>query len=136
MMSTQATSTTTVTAWDEKTWDGKGWNEVQGAKLTHAKVVQSFEGDIQGEATTQMLMSYQTDNSVTFVGLQQIVGTLGGRSGSFVIQINGSFDGTTARNEHSVVPGSGTGELTGLRGTGSAVTLDEKRSSFALDYEL
>jgi hypothetical protein len=56
-----------------------------------------------------------------------VTGSLDGRSGSFVLQGDGTFDGTTARGRSNVVEGSGTGELSGL--TGSA----ESRSTHA-DY--
>jgi Protein of unknown function (DUF3224) len=64
-------------------------------------------------------MGYDEAGSATFVGLERIVGTIGGKTGSFVLQHIGTFDGQVAKAQLLVVPGSGTRELGGLRGEGS-----------------
>ena len=71
-----------------------------------------------------------------FVGLERVVGSVGGRSGSFVLQRIGADEDGVVKETYSVVPGSGTGELQGLRGTGSA-SLGEQadRYPFTLDYD-
>jgi hypothetical protein len=101
------------------------WNESpyseqdDGAKLSEASVKQTFSGDIEGQGSVKWLMCYRPDQTAEFVGLQRIDGRVGGRSGSFVLlQTDGSFDGKVARGQLSVVPGSGTGDLDGLRGQG------------------
>src|SRR5512133_1922020 len=43
---------------------------------------------------------------------------IAGRTGTFVLQDRGSLTGTRVTGRWSVVPGSGTGELAGLRGDG------------------
>ena len=53
-------------------------------------------------------MCYREDKTADFVGLQRFVGRLGSRSGSFVMQTQGSFDGTEAKGSLAVVAGSGT----------------------------
>src|SRR5205809_3547948 len=83
-MSMHATGTHDMKTWDEKTWDGKPANEVSGAKLTRASVTNSFHGDIEGEGTLEYLMTYRDDGSASYVGLERVVGSVGGRSGSFV----------------------------------------------------
>lgn len=107
--------------WDEKTWDGQPWNEVQGAKLTHAKVSTSFQGDIAGESTEEWLMIYRDDGSANFVGLERIVGRLGERTGSFVLQHSGAYAGGKLHSTCFVVPGSASGDLLGLRGEGTYI---------------
>src|ERR1022692_1625850 len=88
-MNTQATSTTTI-----KNWDEKSFHELTGAgKLTRVSVTKTYQGDIEGEGTLEYLMAYGLDNLVTFVGLERIVGRIRDRSGSFVIQISGVFTG-------------------------------------------
>ena len=57
----------------------------------------SFEGDIAGESTVRVVMGYREDGTATFVGLERVVGTLGERAGSFLLQHTGSFDGKAAR---------------------------------------
>ena len=114
-MSTRATATFKIEGWDERPYA-----EIEGGrKLTQASVKQAFTGDVEGQGAVEWLMCYRPDETADFVGLQRIVGQLGGRSGSFVLlQTDGTFDGTEAIARVSVVRGSGTGDLTGLSGTG------------------
>jgi hypothetical protein len=65
-----------------------------------------------------------------------MVGQVAGRSGSYVLLAGGSYDGAVARTDWKVVEGSGTGELTGLGGTGSAVASSTPPGTFTFDYEL
>lgn len=106
-MSTRATGTFEVKSWDEKTYE-----ELEGAgKLTRASVAYSYKGEIEGEGQEEFLMMYPDEKSASFVEMQRIVGSVGGRSGSFVLQGSGTFEGGAAKGTWSVVPGSGTGEL-------------------------
>ena len=135
-MTTQAKGTFEFKAWDEKTWDGKTARDVHGAKLTHARIVNSYHGDIEGESTSQILMVYDESDHAVYSGLEQITGKLGGKAGSFVLQMTGKFDGAAASGDWTVVPGSGTGELTVLRGTGSfAAQLHTNNTPWTLDYD-
>jgi uncharacterized protein DUF3224 len=135
-MSTHANATFEIKSWDEKTWEGRPYNEVSGAKLTRASVAKSLQGDIAGESTLEYLMSYHENGTVSFVGLERVVGSVGGREGSFVLQRIGADEGGVLKETYFVVPGSGTGDLRGLRGEGSA-TLGEhaERYPFTLDYD-
>jgi hypothetical protein len=64
----------------------------------------------------------------------RVTGKLDGREGSFVLENRGTFDGKAAAGPLTIVPGSGSGELAGLRGGGSAPMGNEAK--FTLDYEL
>ena len=130
-MSTLATAT-----FEVKTWDEKPYNEIDGGpKLTRASVTKSFRGDIEGEGTLEYLMFYPGDGSATFVGLERVAGRIGERSGSFVLQHSGTFEGGTAKVTLSVVPGSGAGDLRGLRGEGSFSSAHQKQYPMTLDYD-
>jgi len=123
-----------------KNWDEKPYEEIGGAaKLTRASVTTSFHGDIEGEGTLEYLMAYPDDNSinaiVSYVGLQRVVGHIGDRSGSFVLQHSGTYENSTPRDTWFVVPGSGTEDLRGLRGEGGYVAQDSQPISFTLDYD-
>ena len=121
-----------IEGWDESAYS----EEDDGRKLTQASVKQSFSGDIEGEGSVEWLMCYRPDQTAEFVGLQRIDGRLGGRSGSFVLlQTDGSFDGTEAKGQLSVVPGSGTGELSGLRGQGQFSAPRASEASMTLDCD-
>ncbi len=137
-MSTHATGTLEVQTWDEKTWEGKLWNEVPGAKLTHAITIKAYHGDIEGDGTSHSLTNYSDDGSAIYIGMERIVGRVGSRSGSFVLQSTGTYDPNTGTAEAtlSIVSGSGTGELNRLRGTGAFVSRHgASQTPYTLDYD-
>jgi hypothetical protein len=118
-------------------WDEKPYSEIDGGKLAQASVRQDLSGDIEGEGTVEFLMCYRPDETADFVGLQRITGQIGDRDGAFVlIQTEGTFDGKEARGRLAVVPGSGTGALKGLRGTGEFRAPRDGEPSMTLDYDL
>ena len=122
---------------DIASWDEEPYEEIDAArKLTRATVTQRFSGDITGDGAVQWLMFYRTDGTADFVGLQRVDGKLGGKQGSFVLQTIGSFDGTKAAGDWTVVPGSGTDGLEGLQGTGRMEAPMGSTASYELDYEL
>jgi hypothetical protein len=114
-MPTHATAAFEVTSWDEK----PSLATDDGTKVTQASVTMAFDGDVEGEGAVEWLMGYGEDGTAAFVGLERVVGKVGGRSGSFVLQHTGTFDGAMATSKLSVVPGSGTGELSGIHGEGT-----------------
>ncbi len=133
-------STHLETRFEIKSWDEKPYRELpDGRKFTQANVsLSATGGELEGEATFDGLMYYDTDGTSRYVTLMRVVGRLGGRQGSFVLSGGGSYDGTEARGQSTVVPGSGTGELAGLRGTAVSVSThaDYPSMPFTLDYDL
>lgn len=122
----------TITKWDEKTCsEGEGL-----PRLTRASVTKSFTGEIEGEGHVEYVMMYRSDGSATCVGLERVSGRIDGKSGTFVLQRSGVFEGGQAKESYSVVPGSATGELRGLRGEGSSSLGHASEYPFTLDYEL
>jgi hypothetical protein len=134
-MSTHATGTVLGTDWKETTF-----SEHEGAgKLSHASVSDDFEGDITGTGTLQYLLAYGADRKgvCRFTGVERVVGTLAGRSGSFVLQHTGTYGADGLKASVTVLEGSGTGELAGLRGTGTvAAAPGDHRAAYTLDYDL
>jgi hypothetical protein len=122
-----------------ESWDEKPYRELdEGGKFSKAEVTLTGSGDGLTSATSESLLFYRADGSSSFVTLMRITGALDGRSGSFVLQGHGTYDGTTARIESHVIEGSGTGELAGLRGTGESVSThaDYPFMPLTLDYDL
>jgi hypothetical protein len=119
-----------------KTWDEKPFSEgVDGPKLARVSVTKSFSGDIAGEGTLEYLMAYGKDGSASFIGLERVVGRIRDRSGSFVLQHTGTFEGGTATATWVVVPGSGTGDLQGLSGEGGFASAHAEEYLMTLDYD-
>jgi hypothetical protein len=113
-MTTQAYAKFAVKSWHENTWEGKPSAEVTGARLTRAQVTYTYQGDMNGESSVEYLMNYNEDASGSFVALERFAGSIGGRPGSVVFQHVGTFE--PVRATITVLPGSGTGDLCGLRG--------------------
>lgn len=120
-----------------KSWDERPYREGQDRpKLARASVTKAYTGDIEGEGQVEYLMMYRSDGSASFVGLEQVVGRIGGKTGSFVLQRTGRFEDGQAKESYSVIPGSATGELQGLRGDGSSAVGHGMEHPFTLSYDL
>jgi hypothetical protein len=120
-----------------KRWDEVPYSEgPDQPKLTRASVTKTYAGDIQGEGQAEYLMMYRSDGSATFVGLERVIGHLGGKTGSFVLQRTGIFEGGQAQESYSVIPGSATGDLQGFRGDGRSAVGHGMEHPFTLSYEL
>jgi hypothetical protein len=89
-----------------------------GPSLLRIHVEEDFSGDIEGSGVVEFLQAQMADDAASFVGIERVTGRVAGRSGSFLLQDQGTLKGTTVSGEWFVVPGSGTGELAGLRGEG------------------
>jgi hypothetical protein len=107
-----------------------------GAKLTHAWGDQKFSGDIRGDGNVHWLMSYAADKTAHYVGLQRIKGSVGGRTGSFVIEATGDYNGTSSHGSWSIIEGTGNGDLGGIAGRGSFDAPGGPKASYELDYDL
>jgi hypothetical protein len=122
----------TIRSWDEKPYS-EGPDQ---PRLTKAAVAKTYTGDVDGEAHVEYLMMYRDDGTASFVGLERFAGRLAGKSGTFVLQRTGVFEGGQAKESYSVVPGSATGELKGLTGEGSSSLGHASEYPFTLDYDL
>ena len=70
----------------------------------------------------------------SFVGIERVTGTLGGRTGTFLLQDAGTVQGSIVSGEWFVIPGSGTGQLAGLRGEGGFRANLGEGAQVHLDY--
>ena len=121
-----------VTSWSEEPARG-----LEGTvKVTTARIGQRFRGGIEADTIADMVMTYRPDGTADFVGQHRVLGRVGEQSGSFVLRATGSYDGTEARTTFEVIPGSGTGELTGISGSGSAAAGHGSTGAFRFDLEL
>jgi len=110
------------------------FDETAGPPLSMLSIREIFEGDIQGQSIVRALQIRQTDGSTHMISLQRVSGRLGGRTGSFVLQGDETIEKGAIRARWFVVPGSGTGELARLRGTGGFEGRFGEGSNGSLDY--
>ena len=77
-----------------------------------------FAGPLEATSKGEMLAAgTAVQGSAGYVALERVTGSLDGRSGSFVLQHTGVMTRGTPSLTITVVPDSGTGELTGLTGS-------------------
>lgn len=120
-----------------KGWDEKPYSEgPDQPKLSKAAVTKTYTGDIEGEGHVEYLMVYRGDGTANYVGIERITGKLGGKAGSFVLQRTGVFEDGQAKESYSVIAGSATGALKGLRGEGTSSVGHGMEHPFVLSYEL
>ncbi|MEU4998764.1 DUF3224 domain-containing protein [Streptomyces sp. NPDC021622] len=113
---TTTTGAFTFTNWDEKPVAGSDG----GARIARAAVTNDFTGAIEATGTScEYALVYTGEATGAFVGYEFIEGTVDGREGSFVLEQRGTFSADGITCTVTVHPGSGSGELAGLAGTGS-----------------
>lgn len=130
-MDTHATGSFKVVRWEETPIQQLNAR----TRLSRATVSQDFSGGIEGSGTVEYLMTHRSDKTATFVGMQHISGRIGGRYGSFVLEVIGTFDGASAKGTWSVVPRSGTNDLRELSGIGGFEAPTGPEGTFALDCQ-
>ena len=104
--------------------------------LSHTAFEKSFRGDLEASSVTQMLATRTGKGGAGYVAMERIVGRLHDRVGTFVLLHLGTIDGAGEPVGHwLIVPGSGTGELTGISGH-AHVGADDDTHRIQLHYEL
>ena len=93
----------------------------------------AFHGDLEATSKGQMLaFSSSVKGSAGYVAMEQVVGTLHGRRGTFVLQHSGTMTRGNAQLTLTVVPDSGTEELISLSGT---MSIDASGGKHAYVFE-
>lgn len=107
-----------------------------GAHFSRLSLQKTFRGGLEGTSRGEML-SVRTpiEGSAGYVALEQVSGTLAGRTGTFVLQHFGVTHGGENRLVLEVLPNSGTDQLAGLSGTMTLAAADG-RHTYALEYDL
>ena len=105
-----------------------------GASVGHSRFDKRFRGPLDATSVVHMLaVMSATPGSGAYVAIERIEGTLDGKRGSFHAQHSGAMDRGTPSLDISVVPDSGTGELTGLHGR-IAIDIVDGKHYYTFDY--
>jgi hypothetical protein len=105
-----------------------------GPALIDLRLNETFRGDMAGESSVRALEVRRDDHSASIVSMQRFQGKLGGREGTFVLQGSETVEKGNIKANWFVIPGSGTGDLSGLRGEGGFEGDFGKSSRGTLDY--
>jgi hypothetical protein len=130
-MSTHVSGTFEVTVTPEPPYD-----TAPGATLGRMVIIKQFHGELDASSRVEMLSARSAvQGSAGYVAIERVNGKLQGRSGSFVLQHSGSMNRGKASLTITVVPDSGTEELTGLAGT-MTIDIVESKHFYGFDYTL
>jgi Protein of unknown function (DUF3224) len=95
-----------------------------------------YHGGLEAAAKGLMLgFGNPAEGAAGYVAIEQVTGTLRGRSGSFAIQHFGTMDGGKFELKLLIVPGSGSGQLAEISGT-VTFTNSSGKHSYLMDYNL
>jgi Protein of unknown function (DUF3224) len=89
--------------------------EAESTGLSPMSLDQSFHGALDATSKGEMLsIMTEVKGSGVYVAIERVTGTLGGRSGSFILHHRGIMTRGVPELSVTVVPDSGTGDLAGL----------------------
>lgn len=101
-------------------------------RMTLAK---TFHGGLSGTGEGEMLATMAPGQSGAYVAMERVRGVIDGRDGTFMLVHRGIMDRGAQELLITVVPGSGTGELTGLTGV-FHLTIEGGAHRYDLEYTL
>lgn len=100
-------------------------------------LTKQYHGDLEATATGEMLTAMTaTKGSAGYVAIEKVTGTLAGRTGTFHLQHTGVMNRGAPSLTITVVPDSGTGELTGLTGAMRIQIAPDGSHRYEFDYAL
>ena len=109
----------------------------EGSPLGRLTLDKQFHGDLEATSKGEMLTAGSTtvQNSAGYVAVERVTGTLHGKQGTFALQHSGVMTRGEGKLTITVVPDSGTGELTGLAGSMS-IDISAGKHSYTLEYTI
>ncbi len=109
---------------------------IDGVNLGRMSIDKTFTGELDATSTGEMLSAMTaTQGSAGYVAIEQVVGTLAGKQGSFVLQHFGTMDKGQDSLILNVVPDSGSNELAGLSGK-MAIRIESGIHFYDFEYQL
>lgn len=107
-----------------------------GVNFGRMSIDKSFHGELDATSKGEMLSAMtSTKGSAGYVAIEQVIGSLSGKKGSFVLQHFGTMDKGKDRLVLEVVPDSGSDELSSLVGCMS-IKIEDGQHYYEFDYEL
>ena len=108
----------------------------EGAVIGRISLDKKFHGDLEATSRGEMLaVGTAIEGSAGYVAMEHVTGTLNGRSGAFALQHTGTMTRGVPDLSVTVVPDSGTDQLTGLSGKMS-IKIDDGKHWYDFEYTL
>ena len=112
------------------------YDSAKGTPLARMSIDKQFHGDLDGTSIGEMLAAgTNVKGSAGYVAVELVRGTLQGRRGSFVLQHSGTMNRGAPELSVTVVPDSGTEELTGLAGR-MTIKIEGGKHFYEFEYTL
>jgi hypothetical protein len=104
--------------------------------LGRMSIDKTFHGELEASSKGEMLSAMTAvQGSAGYVAIEQVVGSLSGKQGSFVLQHFGIMNKGKDHLILEVVPDSGSGELSRLTGE-MVIKIEEGQHYYHFEYEL
>lgn len=104
--------------------------------LSRYSINKEIHGDLAATTKGEMFSGGDPKQGVAgYVAIEVVTGTLHGKRGSLALQHFATMDASGPKMTVAVVPGSGTGELTGISGT-FVIQIANGAHSYELEYSL
>jgi Protein of unknown function (DUF3224) len=131
-MSIQAKGAFTVDSWDAQ----DPFDDTDGTQRARVRITKTFSGDLAGTSDADLITVGTAAGPAAYVAIERFEGTLSNRKGGFVLQHSAGATTGESWLVWKIVEGTGTGELTGIRGEGEIIRAEDGSHSYRLDYEL
>jgi len=106
------------------------------AAVARMLLYKEFHGDLEAIAHGEMMAAGEPlTGAGVYVAIDRVTGTLHGRSGSFLMAHRGVRNADGQELSIVIVPGSGTGQLTGITGT-VGIEIAGKEHFYSVEYEM
>jgi Protein of unknown function (DUF3224) len=107
-----------------------------GISLGRMSIDKQFHSDLEATSKGDMLSATTgVKDSAGYVAIERVAGTLAGRSGSFFLQHNATMAHGIPQLNIVVVPDSGAGQLTDLKGQ-MTINIVKHKHFYEFDYTL
>ena len=106
------------------------------AAVARMLLYKEFRGDLEAIAHGEMIAAAEPlTGAGVYVAIDRVTGTLHGRSGSFLIAHRGIRNADGQELSIVIVPGTGTGQLTGITGS-LGIEIVGKEHFYSVEYEV
>jgi hypothetical protein len=109
----------------------------EATTLGRLLIDKEFHGELEATSKGEMLAASSTSEkgSAGYVAIERVTGRLHGREGSFHLQHSGSVNRGAQSLSITVIPDTGTGELTGISGS-MKIDIAEGKHAYTFNYTL
>ena len=106
------------------------------APVARMLLYKDFHGDLEAIAHGEMMAAHEPlTGAGVYVAVDRVTGTLDGRGGSFLMAHRGIRNADGQSLDIVIVPGSGTGQLTGITGT-VGIEIVGKEHFYSVEYDV